>query len=515
MKKKLILGMMLLGSFMLASCGGNNNKTTSSSSKPTNSSVAPTVTTPTTTPGSTIVPTTTVKPTQTVKPTTTSTTTTTQTVKPKEKKTIYLAGDSTVQGYADDQYIAGWGQYLDLFLEDNITVVNCAKGGRSSRSFINEGRLWDIDNSSFNFTFSENNGNSIEDVIKEGDYLFIQFGHNDDNTKMASSYSTMYDRMVPLGSADANGVYPTTEGQMSTTSVLPEAYTKLATDSEETSALSTIKKYGSEYYAYDCGGTFKWFLKQYVEFARSVGAIPVLVTPVARVKFDGKEIIGGEGRHGHNFAYVQAVRQLAEEMDCLLIDLFADSKIMLETATVSYANFLMALKPNSLTGSWPIGYDVAYNNEAAGYTGIEATHYNKYGAYLQAGKVAEHILLDESVHMDNTELFNFRDSVLTTPEAYVAPSYLMAKTNINAVEALFTNVNVTDPNRVYGDPNKVYNKIEVLTLFEVSKDNYLEIQAKCEEIRALYNCLNVEDREAVSNIQTLKDYEKKVAEFAN
>ena len=172
MKKKLILGMMLLGSFMLASCGGNNNKTTSSSSKPTNSSVAPTVTTPTTTPGSTIVPTTTVKPTQTVKPTTTSTTTTTQTVKPKEKKTIYLAGDSTVQGYADDQYIAGWGQYLDLFLEDNITVVNCAKGGRSSRSFINEGRLWDIDNSSFNFTFSENNGNSIEDVIKEGDYLY-------------------------------------------------------------------------------------------------------------------------------------------------------------------------------------------------------------------------------------------------------------------------------------------------------------------------------------------------------
>ena len=58
--------------------------------------------------------------------------------------TIYLAGDSTVKTYNDDQYIGGWGQFFDLYLDDSITVVNCAQGGRSSRSFINEGRLYDI-----------------------------------------------------------------------------------------------------------------------------------------------------------------------------------------------------------------------------------------------------------------------------------------------------------------------------------------------------------------------------------
>ena len=54
--------------------------------------------------------------------------------------TIYLAGDSTVKTYENEQYIAGWGQYLDLFLGDDVKVVNAAQGGRSSRSFINEGR---------------------------------------------------------------------------------------------------------------------------------------------------------------------------------------------------------------------------------------------------------------------------------------------------------------------------------------------------------------------------------------
>ena len=82
--------------------------------------------------------------------------------------TIYLAGDSTVQSYADMQYIAGWGQYLDLFLDENINVVNAARGGRSSRSFINEDRLFTNTDGS-KYSFSENGGKSIEECIKEGD----------------------------------------------------------------------------------------------------------------------------------------------------------------------------------------------------------------------------------------------------------------------------------------------------------------------------------------------------------
>ena len=119
--------------------------------------------------------------------------------------TIFLAGDSTVKTYDAQQYIGGWGQYLDLFLADNVVVKNCAEGGRSSRSFINEGRLYDRPNATY--TFNQNGGNSIGDDIKVGDYLFIQFGHNDDSTKAAN---TAAERMVPLGTPDANGIYPTT-----------------------------------------------------------------------------------------------------------------------------------------------------------------------------------------------------------------------------------------------------------------------------------------------------------------
>ena len=215
--------------------------------------------------------------------------------------TIYLAGDSTVKTYENEQYIAGWGQYLDLFLGDDVKVVNAAQGGRSSRSFINEGRLYDIDDSDFNYSFSQNNGNSIGDVIKEGDFLFIQFGHNDDASKL-SNYSTIFDRMVPLGTPDENGIYPTTPATKMPTSQLPDEYKNAASDSEETKALTEIAKYGSSYYAYNSGGTYKWYLKQYIDFARSKNATPVLITPVARVKFSNNEIVGGAGLHGDNFA---------------------------------------------------------------------------------------------------------------------------------------------------------------------------------------------------------------------
>ena len=429
-----------------------------------------------------------------------------------ETPTIYLAGDSTVKTYEDGQYIAGWGQYLDLFLDDEVKVVNAAHGGRSSRSFINEGRLFNIDDSFFNYTFSQNGGKSIEDCIKEGDFLFIQFGHNDDASKL-SNYTTIFDRMVPLGEPDANGIYPTTPATKLNTDSLPEEYTSVATDAEEANALAEIAKYGTEYYAYHSGGTYKWYLKQYIDFARSVGAIPVLVTPVARVKFSGSEIIGGAGLHGANFAYVEAVRQLAKEENCLLIDLFAESKTMLETATSTYANYLMALKPNDLTGKWPAGYDNAYGNTDAGYSGIEATHYNKYGAFLQAARVAETILNNSDVMTDG-ERFNFSDHILTTPEEFIDPSNLMGKSTVASLEGLFKSINVTNPNRTYADPADVVALIEALAeKGAVTVENHLELLAECEAIRGAYDALNVDDRYLVTNLSVLEQYEKDIEDM--
>lgn len=53
---------------------------------------------------------------------------------------------------------------------------------------------------------------------------------------------------------------------------------------------SLASKYGDSFYSYDCGGTYKWYLTQYIETAREVGAIPVLVTPVSRLYYTMMEV---------------------------------------------------------------------------------------------------------------------------------------------------------------------------------------------------------------------------------
>lgn len=88
---------------------------------------------------------------------------------PQENKTrIFIAGDSTAQSYTEERHglIKGWGQMLPLFLYEEVEVINHAIGGRSTNSFIAEGR-WD----------------RLVSEVKAGDYVFIQFGHNDASTR--------------------------------------------------------------------------------------------------------------------------------------------------------------------------------------------------------------------------------------------------------------------------------------------------------------------------------------------
>ncbi|MGX5186470.1 rhamnogalacturonan acetylesterase [Streptomyces avermitilis] len=128
---------------------------------------------------------------------------------PRRRRTLYIAGDSTAaQKYADAAPETGWGMALPFFLREDVTVSNHAVNGRSSKSFIDEGRL-----------------DAILEVIAPGDFLLIQFGHNDEK------------------SAD------------------PTRYTEPWT-------------------------TYQDCLRQYVDGARARGARPVLATPVERRKFD-------------------------------------------------------------------------------------------------------------------------------------------------------------------------------------------------------------------------------------
>lgn len=87
---------------------------------------------------------------------------------PQHKTTIFMIGDSTMANKPtkDGNPERGWGQMLPGFLSDEIIVDNHAKNGRSSKSFIDEG-LWD----------------AVLEKIQPGDYVFIQFGHNDEKPK--------------------------------------------------------------------------------------------------------------------------------------------------------------------------------------------------------------------------------------------------------------------------------------------------------------------------------------------
>ena len=128
-------------------------------------------------------------------------------VEPAEVPTIFLAGDSTV---TDQPYepTASWGQMLPRFFKPAVAVANHAESGETLKSFISELRLA-----------------KILSLIKPGDYLFIQFGHNDEKRNW------------------------------------PQTYVEART-------------------------TYQAYLRAYIAEARLRGATPVLVTPMQRRTFD-------------------------------------------------------------------------------------------------------------------------------------------------------------------------------------------------------------------------------------
>jgi lysophospholipase L1-like esterase len=112
------------------------------------------------------------------------------------KHSIYICGDSTAARYGSDRSpMAGWGQMLAKYLTEDIEVVNRAICGRSSKSFIGEKRLEHV--------LSE---------IQSGDYLFIQFGHNDqkpDEERRTEPFSTYEEHLRQyIDGASAKGAHP-------------------------------------------------------------------------------------------------------------------------------------------------------------------------------------------------------------------------------------------------------------------------------------------------------------------
>ncbi len=133
---------------------------------------------------------------------------------------IYIIGDSTASIYKESLYPrTGWGQVFQPFLNsDSIEVVDMALSGRSSKSFYSDEDGWP----------------EVRELLSDGDYLFIQFGHNDNK-----------------GSEDERTTDPYT--------------------------------------------TYQEYLSIYIDSARYYGAIPVLLTPIPRNSWSGSSMSDTHG----------------------------------------------------------------------------------------------------------------------------------------------------------------------------------------------------------------------------
>ncbi|MGN6803725.1 MAG: rhamnogalacturonan acetylesterase [Ginsengibacter sp.] len=222
----------------------------------------------------------------------------------KKHITIWMIGDSTMCQYDSARFpLTGWGMKFAEYFDSSVTIENKAKGGRSTRTFI-----------------AENRWQPIVDHLSKGDYVFIQFGHNDE----AKNYP---DRYTP-----------------------PEDYRK------------NLIKFVSE--------------------TRQKEAIPVLITPVSRRKFDAN----GKALETHE-VYSKIVREVAAEQKVPLIDLDAMSLNLLQKMGRENSRLLfMQLAP---------GEDPDYPS------GIhDNTHFNAFGARHIAELVLQGI---EKLHLELAE----------------------------------------------------------------------------------------------------------------
>ena len=237
---------------------------------------------------------------------------------------IYLAWRFYVQDYTEEEFIAGWGQFLPRFFKPDVNIFNYAKGGRSSRLFINEGRFEEIDRH-----------------IQSGDYLFIEFCHNDDDSK---DYKSMFNRQTPLGVPDESGRFPVIAGVKMPKNYIPPEYIEALNNDDSitdkqavlNSVLAINQSYPYDtYYPYSKDasmGSYKWFIKQFIDMARKHDTSPVLVTAPARTFFNADgTIMDAPGCHGgNNFSYIRAMRQIGEETGTPVLDLFSYSVELFE-----------------------------------------------------------------------------------------------------------------------------------------------------------------------------------------
>ncbi len=214
----------------------------------------------------------------------------------KKKIKIWLVGDSTMCTYEPERGpITGWGMPFAYFFDSTVEIDNRARGGRSTKTFIEEKR-WQ----------------AVADSVSEGDYVLIQFGHNDEAKE--PQYAARY-TPVPA---------------------------------------------------------YKTNLARFISETRAKKGIPVLITPVSRMKFDSS----GNAQETHK-EYSEAVFEVGRQLKTPVIDLDKMSRELLQKLGPQNAKLLfMQYEP----GQEPLFPEGQKDN----------THFNEFGAR----RVAELVLAE-------------------------------------------------------------------------------------------------------------------------
>lgn len=175
------------------------------------------------------------------------------------KPVVFITGDSTVKNTDNDKDgMWGWGsQAYTVFDQKKITCVNAAKAGRSTRTYLNEGR-WD----------------KVYNSLQPGDYVLIQFGHND------------------IGAID---------------SLKMRGVIACAEDTSHVYRMHDSGKYEVVY-------SFGWYLKKFIQDVREKGATPILVSLTPRNEWTDGRI------ERRNDTYGKWYREVAKETGVEFVD---------------------------------------------------------------------------------------------------------------------------------------------------------------------------------------------------
>lgn len=228
-----------------------------------------------------------------------------------DKPTLYIIGDSTVRNSNRPQ--CGWGEKIgEHFDSMQLNISNQAMAGRSTRTFIKEGR-WD----------------KVMSTIKKGDYLIMQFGHNEGSKPDTSK-------------AGRRGVLRGT-GEETVELTWPD------------SSKEIVHTYG-------------WYLRKFVNDAKSKGAIPIIASMIPRNQFTEGKV----KRAGNDFGKWAA--EVAKQEGVYLIDL------------------------NAITAD---KYDLLGPNKVKELFSGDHTHTNEAGAIINAASVAEGIKQLKDLGLNN------------------------------------------------------------------------------------------------------------------